>query len=128
MKNIKSTKVDGLTIVNCTPHSINLEDRNGNLHSVEKSGITLKANPVERRVFANTDYELVTTEFSPSEEGIQELSEIREQLPNAIIIGSIISAKAYSGDVCSLIPIPGYERVSPKEKRFFAFKFNVFND
>ncbi|GAH77449.1 unnamed protein product, partial [marine sediment metagenome] len=46
--------------------------------------------------------------------------------PNAIIIGSIISAQAYPGEVFAMTPAPGFERVPPDQKRMNPFKFTMF--
>ena len=42
------------------------------------------------------------------------------------IVGSIIAAQAYPGDVVGMTPAPGYERVAPNEKRMSLDKFTVF--
>ena len=77
----------------------------------EKSGITfVKAVPTGK----------------PEQE--QQLRKIKEQMPDLIIIGSIMAAQAYPGLVCSMIPAPGFERVPPGEKRMLPDKFTVFEN
>ncbi len=43
-----------------------------------------------------------------------------------VIVGSIIAAQAYPGDVVAMVPCAGYERVPPDEKRMRPDKFTVF--
>lgn len=122
---MQTTKIDGLQFLNCTPHPITIQNRNGELIQVEKSGLTLKAQPVESLVHQDGDITLVTTVFQPSEEGKEELKKAKETGAD-VIIGSIISAQAFGPDVKSLVPVPGYERAAPADKRFLGNKFNVF--
>lgn len=42
------------------------------------------------------------------------------------IVGSIIAAQAYPGEVVAMTPAPGYERVAPAEKRMNPHKFTIF--
>ena len=43
-----------------------------------------------------------------------------------VIVGSIIAAQAYPGQVMAMTPSPGYERVPPDQKRMNPFKFTTF--
>jgi hypothetical protein len=68
---------------------------------------------------------LVRTTFVPFAKGREIIS--RAFAAGAdVIIGSIIAAQAYPGDVVGMIPVPGYERVAPNEKRVLPDKFTVF--
>lgn len=42
------------------------------------------------------------------------------------VVGSIIAAQAYPGRVVAMTPVPGFERVSPAEKRMRCDKFTTF--
>ena len=69
---------------------------------------------------------LVTTEFVGTDEGRELIKMIFDTLgKDAIIIGSIIAMNAYVGDVKGMIPVPGFERVPPAQKRMRCDKFNV---
>ena len=68
---------------------------------------------------------LVTTEFIPTEEGRNILASI-ECDNRTVVVGSIIAAQAYPGEVVAMTPAPGYERVPPAEKRMNPHKFVVY--
>ena len=75
----------------------------------------------------------VKTEFVGTDEGKEIISSIKESFnQNAVagetlvIIGSIIAAQAYPGEVFGLTPVPGYERVAPDDKRMRCDKFTTF--
>lgn len=68
----------------------------------------------------------VRTRFVADEESTRALDEIEKAYPGAFIIGSIIAAQAFPGRVLAMIPVPGFERVPPAEKRMRADKFTVF--
>jgi len=44
-----------------------------------------------------------------------------------VVVGSIIAAQAYPGDVVAMVPAEGYERVPPAEKRMRPDKFTIFS-
>ena len=68
----------------------------------------------------------MTPTFKPSEEGLKELKSIRDLFPDAIILGSVIAAQAYPGQVCAGIAVPGYERVPADQKRIRRDRFTVY--
>lgn len=43
-----------------------------------------------------------------------------------IVVGSIIAAQAYPGDVCAMIPAEGFERVPPEQKKMRPDKFTIY--
>jgi hypothetical protein len=118
--------IDGVQIINCTPHEIRFLSANGDIVTVEKSGFTLAAKPIEHIVEERDGTTFVTTVFARSSEGERQLQEL-EAMPGDIrIVGSIISAQAYRGRVVSLVPVPGTERSAPQDKIYVPTKFNVF--
>jgi hypothetical protein len=114
-------------ILNATPHPIRFKTILGNVE-VAPSGYTLLATPKEKVVDTpyGGSFSLVTTVFVPSEKGTAELAEIREKHPYAVIVGSLVSAQAYPGQVYGIIPAPGFERAAPADKLYLSDKFNVF--
>ena len=103
---------------------------NGNLLEVPTSEL-LNAKPVE--VPYKDGGLFVTTEFIGSPEGEQliadihnEFNESQDQNDTLVIIGSIIAAQAYPGQVSGMVPVPGYERVAPDQKRMRCDKFTIF--
>lgn len=121
------TLVDGKQIVNATPHPITFETMNGWLVTVEPSGKKMPAKAEEHIVYTEDGVEYVTTVFEPTEQGNAEIEEIKAWSDNKIIIvGSLVSAQAYKGKVVAMVPVKGYERVAPAEKRMRVDKFTIF--
>jgi hypothetical protein len=123
--------IDGLHLINCTPHEIRFQNANGDVVTVEPSGYTLKATPQEVDVTneeaRNAGITFVSTQFTGSEQGYSEIAGIRELFGNVLIIGSIISAQAFPSEVVSLVPVKGFERSAPADKLYYANKFNIFS-
>jgi len=69
--------------------------------------------------------EFVHTVFTGDTAGTEIISRARAMGAD-IIVGSIIAAQAYPGQVVALMPAKGYERRPPSEKRMRADKFTVF--
>jgi hypothetical protein len=121
-------QIDGIKLINCTPHAIVFRNKAGDNIIALASGYTLKANAVENVL---STYEngltFVQTTFVPSEEGIKELNELELLYPYVdVFVGSIISAQTYPGQVVSLVPTDDTIRSDIKDKRYRADKFTVF--
>ena len=119
-------QVDGTKIVNATPHPLNFQASDGGLVVVPPSGYTIPAQAEERIVKWWQNVEFVTTEFVPTPEGLEELEEL-ETKENVLIVGSLVSAQAYPGRVYGMLPVKGFERVPPAEKRMRADKFVTYH-
>lgn len=124
---------NNVTVINTTPHPVTMQDVNGNLVSVPTS-VLINAKAIEKQVSPLQASPLfVKTEFVGTDEGRKIISSIKESFnqntvagETLVIIGSIIAAQAYPGEVFGLIPVPGYERVAPSEKRMRCDKFTTF--
>lgn len=102
--------------INTTPHTINFKYGDGEEFEILPSGVLLNATSVEEEVGVVNGVSFVRTVFEPSQEGIDSIQKIRDILPEAVIVGSIIAAQAYPGEVVAMTPAAGYERVHPSEK------------
>ena len=120
---------NGVCVVNTTPHPIRMQDVDGTLVEVPTT-VLINAKPVEEAV----DELLVTTRFVGTPEGAETIQAIQDAFKDAdldarlIIVGSIIAAQAFPGQVMGLCPVPGYERVAPSEKRMRCDKFTTFTN
>lgn len=125
MANLKTyTFINGVTIINVTPHSLTFEDA-GQIVSIETSGVIINAKTIET-VAKEGNPSFVKTKFVSSEEDEIKLKEIESKYPNCIPVGSIIAAQAFPGRVFGMTPMPGFERVHPSEKRMNPDKFTTF--
>jgi hypothetical protein len=121
-------RVGEVTVVNATPHEVTFLVGGEEIVVVPPSGATLKASPNDEVVGSVSGAELVRVAFRRSAEGDAELTAIRAQHPDALIIGSMISAQAYGFPVVALIAAPGEERLPPTQRRYRADRFTVFGD
>ena len=118
---------NGVCVLNTTPHPITMQNTNGELISVPTS-VLLNANPVEKEI----DDLFVTTVFEGTPKGNEMIRDIKGTYKGTgenarlVIVGSIIAAQAYPGEVVGLCLVPGFERVAPSEKRMRCDKFTVF--
>lgn len=118
---------NNVVVVNATPHPVMMQDIDGTLVYVPNS-ILINAKAVERKV---SDL-FVKTEFVGTDRGEINIADIKadfaRQFSNGtlIIVGSIIDAQAYPGEVVVMTPVPGYERVAPDQKRMRCDKFITF--
>lgn len=119
---------NGVVVYNTTPHRITFWQDEWE-HPIEvEVGELLNARPQEITVGFDEmiEVEYVSTEFAGSDDGRALIGRIKAKHPHAIIVGSIIAAQAYPGDVVSMVPHPDYARVAPDKKRMLPHKFNKF--
>ena len=122
MNKFSITEIEGVKIVNTTPHAINfLSEKTGNEYQVEPCGFILNATPVEELFYQNNLALFVKTVFKATEDGIEFLNTIPSDV---IVVGSMIACQSYER-VCAMTPANGFERVSPSEKKMNLFKFTV---
>lgn len=119
---------NGVVIVNTTPHPITIQNIDGELVSVPTS-VLLNANAES----VDVGEFFCKTEFSKTNEGLELIAGIKSWFAETytdgetlIIIGSMIAAQAYKGEVFGMVPVPGFERVAPSEKRMRCDKFTTF--
>lgn len=117
-----------MNIINVTPHPINFLNNDGTEFEVPTSRWVISASTTERIVEKRADgVVLVETVFVSTDEGREAINEIYSEYgPDAIIVGSIIAAQAYPGQVVAMTPAAGFERVPPAEKRMNPHKFTIF--
>lgn len=121
---INAATVDGVVIVNTTPHPISF-GVGDEIVSVPTS-VLVNAKATETLARTEDGVEFVKTVFEGTPEGEEVISKILQEYPGAVIVGSIIAAQAYPGKVFGMTPLPGYERVAPAEKRMNPHKFTTF--
>lgn len=121
---------NNIVVANTTPHTVTMQDIDGELINVEN-------NP-DKIINANTvqlywDGIYTEPKFEATNNGRATIAEIKkdfEQEYNSgetlVIIGSIIAAQAYPEEVAAMLPVPGYERVAPNEKRMRCNQFTMY--
>lgn len=97
---------NNVVVVNTTPHPVTMQDMDGTLITVPTS-VLINAKAEERKV---SDL-FVRTEFVGTEEGKETIERIKSvynrQFSNGtlVIVGSIIAAQAYPGEVAAMTPV-----------------------
>lgn len=134
MKLIKKEEIvgtlfeNGVCVVNSTPHPVTMQDSiTEELVTVPCSGVLINGSPKNEP--ADETGLFIRTVFEGNEEGRALIDKIKALFTGEytlVIIGSIIAAQAYPGDVAGLVPVPGYERVAPAEKRMRSDRFTIF--
>jgi hypothetical protein len=124
----KGTKViDGVEIVNTTPHDIAFQNGAGEVVVIEKNlEFLVNAKPVETPAGSKGGAEFVKVLFVADAAGEAKVAELEALFPNATLVGSIIAAQAFPGRVAAMTPAAGFERVAPAEKRMNPKKFTTF--
>lgn len=121
---------NGVVVCNTTPHPVTMQDVTGELVTVEPSeDFVINAKVKEEQMSPL----LVKTVFEATEDGEKRLRNIERCFSEfyrdggvLAVVGSIIAAQAYPGRVVAMTPVPGFERVSPAEKRMRCDKFTAF--
>ena len=122
-------RIGDLVVANTTPHSITFGLPDGKTVIVPQCGALVNATVSNTAVAPG----LVTPTFQPSADGWATIADIKAQhkasadaaLPLRIV-GSIIAAQAYPGDVVGMVPCKGFDRVPPAQKRMDPTTFTVF--
>jgi hypothetical protein len=112
-------------VINVTPHSITFE-WDGEPVNVSTSGVVINATPQETVIEERFGATLVRTVFVGNDDSERDLMALRRRFPRALLVGSIIAAQAYPGQVVAMVPAPGFERVPPADKRMRPDKFTTF--
>lgn len=116
-----------VTVVNCTPHPIRFKDITGEIVAINNDPEYLINARVEEETVEEDGVIFSRPTFVPTPEGTAIIDRIRQEFPDGcVIIGSIIAAQAYPGQVCGMTPIPGHERVAPAEKLMRVDKFTRY--
>lgn len=121
------TVVDGVKIVNTTPHDITFGVPGTDEAVSVPSSSLVNAKAVETLVETRNGVDFVKTVFTKTPEGEEVIKAVKAEEPDAVIVGSIVAAQAFPGEVVGMTPMPGFERVAPAEKRMNPHKFTIFS-
>lgn len=118
---------NGVIIINCTPHPIRFQDLTGEIITISNNSEYIINARIEEETVEDDGIIFTKPSFGSTPEGTAIINRIKEEFDSGyIIIGSIIAAQAYPGQVCGMCPIPGHERVAPAEKLMRVDKFTRY--
>lgn len=117
-----------ITIFNATPHPLNFWDPVTKEVTVAKSDIIINTRPVETVVQKRQGAEFVTVAYQPEDDGLDIIRFIRKDYPDTVIVGSVLAAMAYPGEVVASIPLRGGDRLRSKtaSRRVCSDRFTTF--
>ena len=117
-----------LTIFNATPHPLNFWDPITKEVTVAKPDIIINTRPVETVVERWKGAEFVTVAYQPEDSGTDLIRFIEAEHPNTLIVGSVLAAMAYPGEVVASIPLKGGDRLRSKtaSRRVCSDRFTTF--
>lgn len=98
-----TTFPNGLVVYNATLHDLNFWFEGGVV--VAPPDQLINAHMMSRTVEHTPEYNLVEVTYTQTEEGRETIRSIRERDPKALIVGSVIAANAYPGEIVSPIPV-----------------------
>ncbi len=113
-------------LINATPHDLVMTNEDGTEFTLPPSGYTLKAETSSVLLREQNGIQFFATSFSQDANTVRDLITIRNQYPDAIIIGSIVAAQAYPENVVALITTPETCRAEPSKKRYYAYRFTIY--
>lgn len=121
-------EVNGVKVVNTTPHPIRLTNEELTLDiTVQPSGILINAGVETTPTYSCVDnVTLQMTEFIADKETKETIQDFLSEYPDVIIIGSLIAAQAYPGLVVAMVAHPDFMRVPPQEKRMLYNRYTVY--
>ncbi len=114
-------------ILNVTHYPIKFLFESGEEVSVEPCGVVISAKPVEKVMGTLGDITFVNTGFFSNATGREDLNKLKAKHPGKVIVGSALAAKAYPGEIVSVVPAKGYERLAPENRRANPMKFTMYS-
>ena len=122
--------INGVAFINTTPHDVTFGDVDFTT-VLPKSNVLINAKPVKEEIGESFGVKFSKTSFVGTDEEKEKIIALREDILKeegvnfVVIVGSIIAMNAFPGLVAGLVPVPGYERVSPAEKRMSLKEFSI---
>lgn len=111
---------EGIVIFNATKHGLYFQKGDGSIVYAPVDE-TINAASESKRVRMGGGVEYVNVRYKPTAFGDQQLIRIKENHPDAIVIGSNMCARAYPGRVFSPIP------VKAERENYNRLLLNVYN-
>jgi hypothetical protein len=102
----------GLIIYNVCAHDLHFWCGRGDGTITAPSDGVINSLPVIHKVSEHNGYILTSIDYARTVAGDLYIKRIREECPEALIIGSIITAQAYIGDVVAPVPLRSVRRDS----------------
>ena len=123
------TQVDDVKIINTTMHPITFQCADGSLVVIPPTPeyvINAEIDNSETHHDDRRHADFVTPRFNADRSIARALENFLDAYPDVILAGSLIAAQAYPRLICAMIPVPGFERVPPDQKRMDPHKWTEY--
>jgi len=123
-----TTLPNGVVIFNATPHPLNFWDQIEKEVTIAEPDIIINTRPVETVVERRGGVEFVTVSYLPEDNGLDLVRFVRAEHPDVLIVGSVLAAMAYPGEVVASIPLKGGDRLRSKtmSRKVCSDRFTTF--
>ena len=119
------TLANGEVIYNVTSHDLSVwDDNERRMYWVQSDGV-VNARTDSELLEKHNNFIVVRMSYKPTVEGRLLIERIKRECPKALILGSVIAAQAYPGEVFAPTPVK-YDRLNPN-KRYNAVHSNRFS-
>lgn len=120
-----------LKVINVTPHDLVFDDQSW-IHPIRvPTHVIVNAKPVSyvqwTRQSASSPIEFVFVDYEETAYGRKLIDRIKEEFPDAVIVGSVVASRAYAGDIVTPVPLDGTREQKGQRSRLMrADRFSVF--
>lgn len=98
------TLPNGVTIMNVTPHDLIFQDDSWDDVVVAPSEFVISADTYDSVVKFHGEARLVYLEFRPRRENVEWIEDMKRRYPSILLVGSVVAAQAYPGDIVAPVP------------------------
>ena len=118
---------NGTVVYNTTAHELIFWVGGNEQYVVAQPDSIINAAPQTDDVLVTSRYTLVSVKFNPIASGWEVIERIKGEKPGALIVGSLIAAQSYPGDVVASVPYHKSNRVLPQFKKMVrSDRFTIF--
>lgn len=118
---------NGTVIYNTTSHELVFWVGGKEQYVIAHPDTIINAAPETRDVLVNSRYTLVSVKFNAISSGWAEIERIKGERADALIVGSMIAAQTYPGDVVASVPFYKKAHVLPQFKKMVrSDRFTIF--
>lgn len=121
-----TTLPNGVRIYNMSPHPLSFEDEESGSVTIAPSDGVINAIIKTELVKDCGSYSLSYNTFHATREGSYIIHGIRKEDKAAVIVGSIVAAQAYVGQVVAPVPISGNRRDKSSNRTVRSNRFTTF--
>jgi len=118
---------NGTVIYNVTPHPLYFQDGDSDTVHEAETDVVVNASVKTRDEVERPGIKMVSVRYEETRSGREIINAIKEKDPEALIVGSVVAAQAYPGDVISPIPSKqGRGSIDRRKRPVRSDRFTIF--